>query len=212
MMVVIILTAFLKTVISCPSDSCFCRGKTTVDCSFRGFEDIPQFRGEKIRYSVMDLSRNHLSFIGPNSFENVDAKTVNFSRNRLINVSPRAFNGPIRNSLQTLNLRYNPLSILHWAVFRRMSKLNRILLDHNNFFTIPVGLFDDNHGLEELSLAHNRISLLKTDSFRGLVSLSILNFKDNRLKEILDNTFLHLAKLHTLDLSGNHLSVLKPGK
>lgn len=210
-MVTIILAVFFNIALACSSDSCFCRTKNSIDCSFRGLDEIPKFADNNIRYSVIDLSRNHLTFVGPNSLENVEAKTVNFSRNHIINVSPRAFNGPIRNSLQTLNLRHNPLSILHWAVFRRMNKLNRILLDHNNFFTIPVGLFDDNNGLTELSITYNKISFLKTDSFRGLSSLSLLNFKANRLKEILDKTFSHLGKLQTLDLSGNHLTVLKPG-
>ncbi|XP_034446404.1 amphoterin-induced protein 3-like [Hippoglossus hippoglossus] len=166
---------------TCPS-ICLCLSDT-VSCSSSGLAKLPRSLPS---FSVtLDLSHNHLSWLGPGSFKKM----------------PR---------LENLRLAHNQLSILGQGVFHNASGLRHIDLSSNKLHVVEQHYFQGLWRLEELLLFNNKITQVEGSTLIGLSSLKKVYFSLNQITHfpffsIQDHTHPFLTML---DLSSNRMSHL----
>ncbi|KAE8293586.1 Amphoterin-induced protein 3 AMIGO-3 Alivin-3 Precursor [Larimichthys crocea] len=166
---------------TCPS-MCLCISDT-VSCSSSGLAKIPLSLPP---FSVtFDLSHNHLSWLGPGSF------------NRM----PR---------LENLRMAHNQLSSLGSGVFNNASGLRLLDLSSNKLQVVEQHYFQGLWRLEELLLYNNKISQVEAGTLSGLSSLKKAYFS---LNHITDFPFFSIQDhshpfLTMLDLSSNRMARL----
>ncbi|KAF7662813.1 hypothetical protein LDENG_00225520 [Lucifuga dentata] len=166
---------------TCPS-TCLCTSDT-VSCSSTGLTKLPLSLPSTS--ATLDLSHNHLSWLGPGSF------------NRM----PR---------LENLQMSHNQLSSLGRAVFFNTSGLRHLDLSSNKLHVVEQHYFQGLWRLEELLLFNNKISQVEGGTLSGLSSLKKVYFSLNQITHfpffsIQDHSHPFLTML---DLSSNHMTTL----
>lgn len=94
------------------------------------------------------------------------------------------------------------LFLLSDKVFAKLSKLERLFLQHNKLEYVPEGL---PHSLQDLRLDHNVITSVPPGSLRGMNGLTALRLHYNSVQD-LGGAVEPLASLSFLDVRGNQLS------
>jgi Leucine-rich repeat (LRR) protein len=85
-----------------------------------------------------------------------------------------------------------------------MSKLKEVLLNGNNFLSVPESLISVASSLQFLHISENPIEVIDHESFKGLERLEFVNISGmSLLTEIKENSFKHLLSLETLICRGN---------
>ncbi len=138
-------------------------------------------------------------------------------------------------TIETLDLSERSIVRLHDDDFSRLSGLEVLRLGHNDFRTLPPGVFSDLGNLRRLFLGgssrleslpagvfsglsnlewlivmNSQMTALPRELFAGLGRLSFLNLKHNRLSTLPHDSFAGLTNLETLWLRGNQLTVVDP--
>ncbi|XP_047433743.1 amphoterin-induced protein 3 [Mugil cephalus] len=166
---------------SCPS-VCLCISDSA-SCSSSGLTKLPLLLPS---FSVtLDLSHNHLSWLGPGSFYRM----------------PR---------LENLRMAHNQIGSLSHGVFHNASGLRHLDLSSNKLHVVEQHYFQGLWRLEELLLFNNKIAQVEPGTMRGLSSLKKVYFSLNQITHfpffsIQDHTHPFLAML---DLSSNRMSRL----
>ncbi|XP_049921462.1 amphoterin-induced protein 3-like [Epinephelus moara] len=166
---------------TCPS-MCLCVSDT-VSCSSSGLAKLPQSLPP---FSVtLDLSHNHLSWLGAGSF------------NRM----PR---------LENLRLTHNQIGSLGHGSFNNASSLRHLDLSSNKLHVVEQHYFQGLWRLEELLLYNNKIAQVEASTLSGLSSLKKAYFSLNQITHfpffsIQDHSHPFLSML---DLSSNRMSRL----
>ncbi|KAK9889908.1 hypothetical protein WA026_008714 [Henosepilachna vigintioctopunctata] len=205
--------------------------------------------------SILDLSNNLLSHFGlegttnlevlslaKNQLEEFDAASskdmsslmsLDLSHNKITRINQKAF--VKMPGLEMVNLSYNELTVLDNDTFAYNSALEKLILDGNNFKTLPIfkshtdifriynfsckkcGIvslssftFGSMPGLVEISLADNNLRLLDPKAFTLVHSLKILDLSGNKLTKLGSTVFEDNKNLNELNLSGNPLKTLYP--
>ncbi|XP_042266028.1 amphoterin-induced protein 3 [Thunnus albacares] len=166
---------------SCPS-MCLCTSDT-VSCSSSGLSKIPLSLPSFS--ATLDLSHNHLSWLGPGSF----------------NTMPR---------LENLQMSHNQLNALGQGVFHNASGLRYLDLSSNKLQVVEQHYFHGLWRLEELLLFNNKITQVEAGTLGGLSSLKKAYFSLNQITHfpffsIQDHSHPFLTML---DLSSNRMSRL----
>ncbi|KAM4738313.1 amphoterin-induced protein 3 isoform 1-T2 [Anableps anableps] len=166
---------------TCPS-VCLCISDT-VSCSSAGLVKLP--RSLPSFPANIDLSHNHLSWLGSNSFS----------------MMPR---------LEKLWLAHNEIHTLSHNVFCNVSSLRLLDLSSNRLHMVEQHYFQGLWRLEELRLFNNKIAQVEASMLSGLSSLKKVYFSFNQITHfpffsIQDHTHPFLA---VLDLSSNRMSNL----
>jgi len=188
---------------ACPTTVCTCSARGTVICSGKRLERIPYFAREPGRvYDEIDLGRNEIFAVPPYAFHGVRARSLVLAHNPLIGVSPRAFTG-LGSVLERVDVSDCQLPVLHWAVFRQLSRLADIDLSRNSLFAVPRGLFVGLSAVRNLTLSGNSLSAVRRGVFTGLRNLRRLDLSHNTIATIEPGTFEACRRLTTLDLSEN---------
>ena len=203
---VLLLVTLFHCYSFCPSDLCSCNNDDEMFCSDRNLDYIPKFlprTTDKI-YSLIDLTDNAIDSLPPLAFKSLQTKSIALSRNPLIGVSPRAFNG-LESVLESLDLYDSQLFVLHWGVLRNLYNLRTLNIGRNGMFALPIGLFDGLASLQDLSLSWNKLTSIKATIFRNINTLKSLNLAGNLIHDIEDESFKSLQHLHTLNLNTNQL-------
>ncbi|KAK7489547.1 hypothetical protein BaRGS_00019181 [Batillaria attramentaria] len=162
----------------CPRD-CVCLG-TSVDCSSRGLQEIPQdipmyttelkLGTNQItrvpadglfkrlpNLQVLDLSENEIHEIEDGAFEGADKLTdLQLSNNQLTQLAAKVFQG--LPSVKSLMLRGNKITCINNATFAETSRLRLLSLYDNQIRCIMKGSFDRLHYLSTLNLMANPFS------------------------------------------------------
>ncbi|XP_042347129.1 amphoterin-induced protein 3-like [Plectropomus leopardus] len=166
---------------TCPS-MCLCVSDT-VSCGSSGLAKLPLSLPS---FSVtLDLSHNHLSWLGPSSFRKM----------------PR---------LENLRLTHNQISSLGHGVFNNASSLRHLDLSSNKLHVVEQHYFQGLWRLEELLLFNNKITQVEAGTLSGLSSLKKAYFSLNQITHfpffsIQDHSHPFLTML---DLSSNRMSRL----
>ncbi|XP_076391947.1 leucine-rich repeat-containing G protein-coupled receptor 3 isoform X1 [Megachile rotundata] len=108
------------------------------------------------------------------------------------------------NTLQFINLNENQLTSKTLKL-PYLPALNEILLDENNFESIPGTLFAGCPALQLLSMQKNKIKTIEADTFRNLEQLIELNLAFNNITTVPLNVFQPLKNLTRLQLGYNGL-------
>uniref|UniRef100_UPI003AB047B6 amphoterin-induced protein 3 n=1 Tax=Centroberyx gerrardi TaxID=166262 RepID=UPI003AB047B6 len=166
---------------TCPS-MCLCTSDI-VSCSSSGLTKLPHSLPSSS--ITLDLSYNHLSWLGPGSF------------NRM----PR---------LENLRMAHNQLSAMGQAVFHNATGLRHLDLSSNKLRVVEQHYFQGLWRLEELLLFNNKIARVEGGTLSGLSSLKKAYFS---LNQITDFPFFSIRDhshpfLTMLDLSSNRMTTL----
>ncbi|XP_060913468.1 amphoterin-induced protein 3-like [Labrus mixtus] len=166
---------------TCPS-ICLCVSDAVI-CSSSGLSklplSVPSFS------TTLDLSHNHLSWLGPGSFKRM----------------PR---------LENLRMAHNQLSSMGIGVFHNASGLRHLDLSSNKLQVVEQHYFQGLWRLEELLLYNNKIAQVESSTLIGLSSLKKAYFSLNQITHfpffsIQDHSHPFLTML---DLSSNRMSRL----
>lgn len=165
----------------CPP-MCLCLSDT-VSCSSSGLAKLPRSLPS---FSVtLDLSHNHLPWLGPNSFNTM-------------------------TRLENLWLAHNQISTLPHGVFHNVSGIRCLDLSSNKLRAVEQHYFQGLWRLEELRLFNNKITRIESSTLSGLSSLKKVYLSLNQITHfpffsIQDHSHPFLTML---DLSSNRLTQL----
>lgn len=136
---------------ACPS-GCSCDG-TVVDCSARGFKEIPK----DIPMYTTELLLNN---------------------NEIGRIKSDGLFGRLPN-LQKLDLRRNQITGIEQNAFEGCARLSELLLAENKIREVHNKMFTGLHNLKSLSLYSNEITCVMPGSFDFLTALHTLNLMSN---------------------------------
>ena len=182
------------------------------------------FRGLKLDYGILDMSRNKLQTLPPKMFEGLEVKQLHLQNNNLTQLHAESFRDLFvtqlhleSNRLTTLPagvfagltvkqlyLQNNHLTQLHAESFRDLF-VTQLHLESNRLTTLPAGVFA---GLtvKQLYLQSNNLTQLHAESFRDLF-VTQLHLESNRLTTLPAGVFAGLT-VKQLYLQNNHLTQL----
>ncbi|KAK5648635.1 hypothetical protein RI129_003527 [Pyrocoelia pectoralis] len=194
---------------------------TTLNLSSNGIKEIREssfdgvtfWTGGQWKYGTqkLDLSKNGLNTIVPNSFKSPNKDNVirmlYLQRNALTVIENDTFLQ--LNYLWQLSLEGNRISQLYMDSFKGLTILNNLNLANNLLTDLPNGMFGHLKSLVVLDLSQNLLTTLSPSSFTGLMALTTLNISHNSLETIEDTHLTLLGKLSILDISNTKLHDLK---
>nr|XP_020463770.1 amphoterin-induced protein 3-like [Monopterus albus] len=166
---------------TCPS-ICLCISDT-VSCSSSGLTKLPLSLPS---FSVtLDLSHNHLSQLGPGSFNKM-------------------------SRLENLQISHNQLSTLGHGVFLNASGLRHLDLSSNRLHVVKEHYFQGLWRLEQLLLFNNKITEVEAGTLSSLSSLKNVYFSFNQITHFPFFSIRDYSHpfLTMLDLSSNHMTSL----
>ncbi|CAG7718947.1 unnamed protein product [Allacma fusca] len=146
--------------------------------SFKGFT------GFFMRLKEINLSKNQISYVYPNSFEEFE-------------------------QLWKLDLSRNRFTFFPTEFLKNCPDLRQIDLSHNQIKSLNEMNFANFPHLRHLDFSNNLIELILHNSFLNSSQLQYLDISGNKLESIDGNTFHGVIRLE-LDLSNNYLATLPP--
>ncbi|CAH1153530.1 unnamed protein product [Phaedon cochleariae] len=113
--------------------------------------------------------------------------------------------------LSVINLSYNKLTVLDDDVFSGNQNLIKIVLDGNNFETLPRFFLRNGKGFTTYTFSCNHCGLKTLDGsvFQNMAGMINLELSHNKFKNV-DNIFDPIASLKILDISYNKIAYLGP--
>ncbi|KAM5298504.1 toll-like receptor 4 [Ctenodactylus gundi] len=161
----------------------------------------------------LDLSFNHLMFLGSQSFFNFpELQVLDLSRCEIQAIEDDAYQG--LHHLSTLILTGNPIHNLALGAFSGLSSLQKLVaveISLSSLHNFPIAHLK---ALKELNVAHNLIhSFELPEYFSNLTNLEYLDFSNNKIQNISykDLQVLHNKSKLSLDLSLNPIDFIQPG-
>lgn len=163
----------------------------------------------------LDLHNNDLQSLDWNILQNVTNSihplTLNLSRNRIERILPPTMLTP-QIFVKVIDLRHNKLKTVDSDAFKFLNEsLRSLLLGYNEISLLPERAFFMMKSLEILSVEHNMLKDLQETTFHGMERLQILDLAHNHISRINVRQFANLWNLRILDLSYNELSTI-PGE
>lgn len=151
----------------------------------------------KLDYFSEKLS-NELSLL---NYLDVSNNRINFSKNAFEKMG----------ELEYIDLSNNELTSLDSKIFYTNSRLQKVILDNNNFTVMPKLICNyESFEIYFLSCKNCSLRLLPADSFKHLPAVIILNLSNNQLNGINLTAIQYLPSLIELDLSYNNITILNP--
>ncbi|XP_076178217.1 leucine-rich repeat-containing G protein-coupled receptor 3 [Ptiloglossa arizonensis] len=149
------------------------------------------------------LDNNNISKLVPGHFTNlINLESLRANKNRITVADFSDLEGS--NTLNFINLSQNRLTSVTLKL-PYLPTLKEILLDENNFESIPDTLFVGCSALRSLSMQRNAIRTIGEDTFRNLEQLEELNLAFNEITTVPLNVFQPLKNLTRLELGYNNL-------
>ncbi|CAM1312621.1 Uncharacterised protein g6038 [Pycnogonum litorale] len=179
----------------CPSPSaivpCKCaRGgtDTTIDCDYHN-KDILESPIEAMssRHMIIDNYRilsTRLEIVDDNYFKGILVRRVEFSCDRMRNITEKAFDGQQRS-------------------------LSEVVIKKSQLTRLPVNALNLLEDLEQFTMTSSEVNEIEANAFDKAKSASVLHtliLSHNYIEDIGNNAFAKLTALKKLDLSGNHIS------
>ena len=176
-------------------------------------EEFPKFYGVMNNLKYLVLSHNQISYISPESFENItNLESLDLSQNELMEIEINV----AYSDLSSFDLEDNRLSSMPRFVGNYTKPLKLML--RNNRLT-PAGVLDfkahsniSSDGLLELDLAENldlvnNLSQIMNYLFKSFPRMEYLGLSDLRLTEIPEAQYHGFQKI-TVDFTSNQITNL----
>lgn len=150
-----------------------------------------------LNYLEASIGLRSLSHTLPNN----QLKQLNLGNNRInVIAESGAFDGLTK--LNVLILCHNELTIVHRTTFNGANNLQVIDLSSNEIATIEDGAFNLPY-LKEILISNNKLKRLFDNIFAGAPNLQNIDLQRNQLEHI-GKAFERTQHLHQLQLSGNN--------
>ncbi|XP_050445697.1 toll-like receptor Tollo [Cataglyphis hispanica] len=167
----------------------------------------PELFAETKELRELILSNNSLAVLAPELLDSLEQlHDLDLSSNELTShwVKRGTFSRLIR--LANLDLSFNALTRIDAYVFKHLTNLQILKLEHNNIDTLLDGCFASLVNLHTLTLSHNKIVRFEPAHTIGPSALQQLFLDSNRLRGLHRHVFANLTDLQDLSLSGNALA------
>lgn len=185
-----------------------------LDLSIQNFSRLGPFLFERVTLHGLVISSGEIQEVSAQAFAGLASSltALGLPNNRLVNVPSEALRSLIH--LERLDLSNNRIQSIAGQPFAGLDRLRFLDLSGNALETIAPTVFAAASGLRSLQLRSNLLetSQLVAPALSGLKKLQELDLGYNRLRGRLTSTFLQgLDNLITLELTGNNLTLLKRG-
>ncbi|GFS27676.1 LOW QUALITY PROTEIN: leucine-rich repeat-containing protein 15-like [Elysia marginata] len=188
---------------SCRCDSSSGETVHVVDCSNKGFTNVPALPRSTREVYLQD---NSIQEVPCDSFSHLRRLSkLNLSRNRIRMLWNCSFNN--LTMLQHLWLSENQIASFPPDVFALLTSLLNLDLSQNTINALNPNMFINLTKLLSLNLGANDLTQIKNHTFHGLSSLAFLSLRDNSLRYLPGtfqiNAFHGLESLESLNIGGN---------
>ncbi|GAA6094025.1 leucine-rich repeat-containing protein 3B [Tachysurus ichikawai] len=216
MSVLPLLLSFALTSLSVSSNSTFtcptrCKchlGLKFTSCGGANLTDLPSVIPPFTEH--LNLSFNHLLFIGNQAFQDVRRlHTLLLNDNRISNLTDGAFE-PLE-FLVRLDLSRNRISMLSKGFSLGLMSLRELSLVQNQLLSINEHCFSHLDSIRKLDLRHNSINHIHVRAFISLSTLRHVFLDHNKISNLKNRVFSMTRNLEELGLSGNNIRHLKVG-
>ncbi|KAI9555782.1 hypothetical protein GHT06_018298 [Daphnia sinensis] len=185
-----------------------------LDLSIQNFSRLGPFLFERVTLHGLVISSGEIQEVSAQAFAGLASSltALGLPNNRLVSVPSEALRSLIH--LERLDLSNNRIQSIAGQPFAGLDRLRFLDLSGNALETIAPTVFAAASGLRSLQLRSNLLetSQLVAPALSGLKKLQELDLAYNRLRGRLTSTFLQgLDNLITLELTGNNLTLLKRG-
>ncbi|PSN42935.1 hypothetical protein C0J52_18790 [Blattella germanica] len=154
------------------------------------------------RLRFLDLSRNNITTIHPDTFCFNDLIFLSLAKNQISKMPLLTFwNEEI--ALTILDLSDNELIDLQPNTFSNFMNLETLLLANNNISSLPSRIFEFNRKLILLDLQGNSLTSIESNTFQTQLNLRTLILSDNQLLDLKPKVFSGCTNLLNLSISGN---------
>uniref|UniRef100_A0A3Q1I4M8 TIR domain-containing protein n=1 Tax=Anabas testudineus TaxID=64144 RepID=A0A3Q1I4M8_ANATE len=171
-----------------------------------------------LRTLIMDMSNMGTLAISKLCSElagtSIDA--LSLRKMKLVTVTNTTFTGLHKTNLTFLDLSYNGLGKIEGGSFQWLSRLQTLVLAHNNIKHLTKETFEGLKGLKKLQLtralvkSHTSSTQIINDfSFQPLSSLESLILQNTAVRNLTEHTFTGLTSLKELDMSWSSYTVLR---
>ena len=145
------------------------------------------------------------------------AASLNLSDNQIgvlhSDINPQAPNGNVH--VKSLDLSRNHLLEFPWLFLSALAphSLKKLIVSHNRMSSLADGIFRANNcqGLQVLDLSHNHMETLDKSAFSGADQLQMIDLSHNRIDFVPLGLLANLSQLRIVNLSSNRLRVLSKG-
>ena len=150
------------------------------------------------------FTRNIIPIVPSSSFVNLEnLEKIWLVGNRIESIHKEAFLG--LNSLDEINLDYNPLFKPQENSFDKLTNLKKLSLSNCQIKNLPKDFLKGLENLIKLDLRFNHISSWDKELFINTPSLVDLNLSNNNITKISNTTFDNLKNLEKIDLNNNKI-------
>ena len=168
------------------------------------------FQNQRLTLTALELSRNTLSELLPETFSSLTSlRVLVLDDNNITAIQPRTFQDLV--DVWWLYLDYNKLTTIEPETFYGCDHLFRIHLSGNQLTELNPDMFKGAEVMKELLVSRNNITFLQPDAFRITPDLLLLSIDNNQLEELDLQPFTSLKALLALNVSGNRLKSIKHG-
>ncbi|CAM1298156.1 Uncharacterised protein g2038 [Pycnogonum litorale] len=161
---------------------------TAIDCYYHDKEiletPIDEMSSLRMIIDNYKISSTRLETVGDNYFKDVMVRRVEFSCDRMRNVTEKAFDGQQRS-------------------------LSEVVINKSQLTRLPVDALNLLEDLELFTMTNSELNEIEANAFDKAKSASVLHtliLSHNYIEDIGDKAFAKLTALKRLDLSGNYIS------
>ncbi|KAL3276234.1 hypothetical protein HHI36_020950 [Cryptolaemus montrouzieri] len=170
--------------------------------------NIIELNLENVKLSLLDLSCNKIATIPTGAFQDSFVQDLRLNNNDLKQLNASTFNN-LSNSLQFLNISYNPLEKVDNDTFKILHELLKLDLSHCRLKNLDKSIFCHSLKLQQLDLSYNNLHSFPERIFEHL-SLRHLDVSHNSIKVLPDNVFFGLSA-DSLNLGHNEILSFQNG-
>jgi len=181
----------------------------TLNLSNNGLKVIPPEINNLRELRALDLGRNQITQIYPETFANCGALQYLFlNNNQILQIAPQAFANC--GALQCLQLEHNQIVRVSPQIFAGCTALTGLYLNNNQIAQIAPQAFANCGALLDLNLGHNQIAQIDPEVFAGCRMLHTLTLHYNQITQIACQTFADCVRMQRLYLNHNQIIQIDP--
>ncbi|GMT07217.1 hypothetical protein PENTCL1PPCAC_29391, partial [Pristionchus entomophagus] len=159
----------------------------------------------------LTISNTPIEELPPYAFNTLTVRNLVLRNNGLQQIAPGAFDGPMLNSLESLEIRSNHLTSIPQIGVNEIRSLKSLSLYDNLISIVENNAFLSYHSrtkLTKLDLSANNMSVIFPQGLLGLEVLEQLSLDKNRLRMIPEDALVLVPTLEQLSLGVNEIETI----